>query len=361
MIRTKINGIRISGVAAAVSNNWTPITTFENEEDQKVIKKFTKKTGVEGRYDAGIKQTTSDFCCVAARELLTSKKVDPKDIGIIVFVTQTPDYYLPATACLLQERLKVNKDCIAFDVNLGCSGYTYGLNIVTSLMKTSNIDKALLLAGDTSAKEKSRLRRVKTSHSASMLFGDSGTATLLCRDDNANDIEMVSRTDGSGYKAIISPYGQWRNPDAPDHLKCSQMDDIEVFNFAVSEVPSIIKDTMEINKKTPDEYDCLVLHQANLFILKQIAKRSGFDMDKTLISLDKFGNTSSASVPISLVKEYGERENGKDIHALMCGFGVGLSWSTVDAYINEKDILPLIHTDEYFEDGYSEAVEEYFK
>lgn len=361
MIKSRIDGIRIAGVAAAVSNKWTPITTFESEEDPKVIKKFIKKTGVEGRYDAGLKQTTSDFCCVAARELLTAKGIDPEDIGIVVFVTQTPDYGIPATACLIQDRLKISKDCIAFDVNLGCSGFSYGLNIVSSLMKVSNVDKALLLAGDTSAKEKSQLRRVKTTHSASMLFGDSGTATLLVKDSDAKSIEMVSKTDGSGFKAIIAPYGQWRNPDAPDHLKCTQMDDIEVFNFAVTEVPEILKETMEINQYTSNDYDCLVLHQANLFIIKQIAKRSRFDMDKTLISLDKFGNTSSSSIPISLVKEYGDKKDGRDIHALMCGFGVGLSWSTVDAYISENDILPIIHTDEYFEDGYSKVVEEYFK
>ena len=110
---------------------------------------------------------------------------------------------------------------------------------------------------------------------------------------------------------------------------------------------------MKLTNNTPDNYDCLVLHQANLFIMKNVAKRTGFGMDKTLISINKFGNTSSSSLPITLVNEYGDSDEEKEIHSLMCGFGVGLSWSTVDCYINTKDILPLVHTDEYFVDGYT--------
>lgn len=353
MVSTKIEEIKISAIAAAVSNTWTALTDVAEKEDPAVIAKFSKKTGVKGRYDANLNQTTSDFCFAAAKAVLSKKKIDPKEIGVLVFVTQTADYGIPATACVLQERLGISKDCIAFDVNLGCSGFSYGLNIAASMLKTSSADKALLLCGDTSAKERNWKKKVKTSHSASMLFGDSGTATLLEKNENAPLIHMISRSDGAGFKAIISPYGQWRNPEAPnEESKGTKMDDIAVFNFATSEVPELLKKQMEMADATVDSYDCLALHQANLFILKQIAKRSGFSMDKTLVSIDEFGNTSSASIPISLVKEYGRVNSGKDIRALMCGFGVGLSWSTVDAYINIDDILPLVHTDESFDDGY---------
>lgn len=347
-----INNIRILGLSAAVSNNWTSLLDV-SDEDPNVIRKFTKKTGVEGRYNAGVKQTTSDFCYVAAKKLLEKKKIDICEIGVLVFVTQTADYTLPATACLLQDRLGLSQDCIAFDVNLGCSGFTCGLNIAASLLHNSSKKMALLLAGDTSAKEKNMNYTSKTAHSATMLFGDSGTALLLSKDKDAEPINMISKTNGSGYKAIITPYGGWRNPEAPVGKSYGAiMDDVEVFNFAVSEAPALIKNSMEMSNMSSEDYDCLVLHQANLFIMKQIAKRSGFSLDKTLVSLDKFGNTSSSSIPITLVKEYGNSNGNKDLHTLMCGFGVGLSWSTVDCYINESDILPLIHTDEYFEDGY---------
>ena len=351
MVISEFNNIKIAAIAAAVSNNWTALTEI-SDEDPSVIKKFTKKTGVEGRYNAGLKQTTSDFCYAAAKKIIEEKNNETEKIGILVFVTQTADYGIPATACVLQERLGLSKDCIAFDVNLGCSGFTYGMNIVASLLKNSNVEMALLLCGDTSAKEKKSSVKVKTTHSASMLFGDSGTATLIVKENKSKGIKMLSKTDGKGFKAIIAPYGQWRHPEAPEEKKCSCMDDVAVFNFTISEVPKLIKETMQLQNYLPKDYDCLVLHQANLFIMKQVAKRTGFAMDKTLVSLDKFGNTSSSSVPISMVNKYGSDEDNKEVHALMCGFGVGLSWSTVDCFINAKDILPLVHTDDFFEDGY---------
>ena len=351
MVISEFNNIKIAAMVAAVSNNWTALPEI-SDEDPDVIKKFTKKTGVEGRYNAGVKQTTSDFCYAAAKKIIEEKNIDVKKIGILVFVTQTADYGIPATACVLQDRLSLPKDCIAFDVNLGCSGFTYGMNIVASLLQNSNTEMALLLCGDTSAKEKKSSVKVKTTHSASMLFGDSGTATLIVKEKESKPIKMISKTDGNGFKAIIAPYGQWRHPEAPEEKKCSYMDDVAVFNFTISEVPDLIKGTMQLQNYTPDDYDCLVLHQANLFIMKQVAKRTEFSMDKTLISLDKFGNTSSSSVPISMVNKYGNDEKNKVIHTLMCGFGVGLSWSTIDCFVNTKDILPLVHTDEYFDDGY---------
>lgn len=351
----QINGICISGIAAAVSSHWMPLTELaQTEEETKLIRKFIRKTGVKGRYNAGVHQTTADFCYAAACRLLEEKHVDPEEIGVLVFVSQTADYSLPATACVLQKRLGLGKNCIAFDVNLGCSGFTCGLNIATSLLQCSDSRKALLLAGDTSAKEKRPDQVTKTSHSASMLFGDSGTAALLEKSEEAEPIYMKSRTDGGRFKAIIRPYEGWRNPISPKvELKSTAMDDLEVFNFACDEVPVLLQETMDISGASVEDYDCLVLHQANLLILKQIAKHTGFPLDKTLVSLDVFGNTSSASIPISLVKEYGEMTEKKRLHTLMCGFGVGLSWSTVDCFLNQEDILPLIHTDEYFLDGYT--------
>lgn len=356
MIVANFNNIKISALSAAVSNYWTS-NIYNNEDDISVIKKFIKKTGVEGRYNAGDQQTSSDFCYAAAQEILKKKQIDKNDIGVLVFVTQSPDYRIPATACVLHKRLDLNKNCIAFDVNLGCSGFVYGLNIVSSLLNNSNCKMGLLLCGDTSAKEKSKKHKTKTSHSASMLFGDSGTAVLLEK-VTSKPINIVLKTDGNSFRSIIDVFGYYRHPDPSiNSIVGPQMDDIAVFNFAVSEVPQLLKNVMDLNSRTPEDYDCLALHQANLFILKQIAKRTGFSMDKTLISLDKFGNTSSSSIPISLVKEYGDSLLNKEIHVLMCGFGVGLSWGAVDCYLNTQDILPLIHTDEFFEDGYTSTEE----
>lgn len=349
MVIGQYKNIKISSVAAAVSNTWTSLDSMKTEENAAMIDKFKKSTGVLGRYDAGLYQITSDFCYAAAKEIVETKAIEREDIGVLVYITQTSDYAIPATACVLAHRLGLSKECMAFDVNLGCSGYVYGLNIVAAIMNSSNVTKALLLVGDTSAKEKFHKKKVKTSHSATMLFGDSGTATLLEKVTDGTEMTGAFRTDGAGYKAIISPYGAWRHPDAsgvPTH-----MNDVDVFNFTIREVPELVKEYLEYTNTTADDYDCFVPHQANAYILKNLAKRIGFSYEKFLVSIDEFANTSSASIPVSLVKEYGKGGSGI-IKPLMCGFGVGLSWGIVSTTIDAADILPLIHTDEYFDDGY---------
>lgn len=346
-----LKDIRVVGMAAAVSNTWDSVRGI-TDEDEAIINKFIKKTGVEGRYSASPRQCTSDFCYAAAQKILTEKAINPEEIGVLVFVTQSADYFIPATACVLQDRLGLSKSCLAFDVNLGCSGFTYGMTILGSLLMTTQSKYGLLLAGDTSARELSQKERVKVGHSAELLFGDSGTATLIEKVP-AQSILASSHTDGSGYKAIISPYKRFRNPDRPEtEVPGTRMDEIAVFNFATSEATAQINDFMRQTHTTPEDYDCLVLHQANLMIMKRIGKKTGFPPEKLLVSLDKFANTSSSSIPITLVNQYGDTQDDRVIHALCCGFGVGLSWSTIALPIHVRDIFPLVHTDDYFVDGY---------
>lgn len=343
---SEIQGVKIAGIAAAVSNTHTLIDSFAGEIDPMTIKKFKIMTGVYGRYDAGPKQCTSDFCFAAAKELLKIKKVVPEEIGAVVFVTQTPDYQEPATACLLHHRLGLGKNCIAFDVNLGCSGYVYGLSILGSIMASSNIKKALLLAGDTNAKTKYDWLE-ETENSFKLLFGDSGTATLLEKDAGSYGMVFLLRTDGSGYQAIINPIYSWRHP------RCTKkkMKDVEVFNFTISDVPELIKEYFEHTGTNAETFDCFVPHQANMFILKQLVKQTGIPMDKVLKSLDEFGNTSSSSIPLTLAKHYGESDISQEINALACGFGIGLSWGVCSMRIDVNDILPIVHTDDYYDDG----------
>jgi len=349
---TELKNIKVCGMAAAVSPKWDSLLEI-SDEDEAIIRKFIKKTSVEGRYSASPRQTTSDFCYAAAEKLLAEKNIDKNEVGCLVFVTQTSDYRIPATACVLQMRLGLSKNCIAFDVNLGCSGFVYGLNILSSLMSASEAKYGLLLAGDTSAREFNSKMQQKTGHSGQLLFGDSGTATLVEKVEG-NALDFSCHSDGTGFKAIVAPYGGWRNPESKDgRTHYSEMDDIGVFNFATDEVPAQLNEYMARHNTTSEDYDCLVLHQANKMIMKQIAKKTGFDQEKMLISMNKFGNTSSASIPITLVNEYGESTEDQEISALCCGFGVGLSWATVGLKLSKKDILPLVHTDEYFKDGYN--------
>ena len=350
-----IKGIKICGIASAVPNKWLSLDEqFGNrsEEDANMVKKFTKSTGVEGRYLVSEKQTTSDLCFAAANKLLNEKGVDRNKIGVLVFISQTEDYRSPATAMVLHYKLGLSNNCLAFDVNLGCSGFTHGLEIVSSILLNSDLEYALLLCGDTSARYRNPYTETRESKIDKMLFGDCGTATLLKKDKDAKDISIMMHTDGSKYNVIIVPYEWYRHPNV-NSSKEVFMDGLEVYNFSTIEAPKVIMQMMKKNSTTINDYDCLVLHQANKLIIDRIGKAVGFDDNKNLKSIEKYGNTSSASIPTTLVYSYGNDDSGV-IRCMLCGFGVGLSWSAVDCFIDKKDIIPQIFTDEYHDDGYND-------
>ena len=347
-----IKGIRIDAVATGVPNRWISLEEQFGHEgssfDEKTIRKFVKNTGVEGRYISVEKQTNSDLCYAAAEKILKEKNIDRNKIGVVIYVTQTPDYRQPATALVLQARLNIGINCIAFDVNLGCSGYVYGLNVISSLMLQSKAEYGLLMCGETGSRDNTPSSK-SAEDNEDIMFGDAGSATLLVKDDNASDMYFMSRSDGSRFKALIHPWGYFRNP--VKLRDAAYMDGIAVFEFSTEEAPQLICDLMSELNTTSDDYDYLVLHQANKLIMKQIAKKTGFPEEKSLKSIDVFGNTSSASIPTALVRNLADSSNGKK-RFLLSGYGIGLSWSAVDCYIDEKDIFGLVQTDEYFEDGY---------
>ena len=192
-----LKNIAIRGVSCAVPNHKVENTEYYDKFGKEAVDNVIKMTGVQSSYRTPEEQTASDLCYVAAKNLIEAKKIRLEEIGALVFVSQTPDYRLPATACVLHKRLGLDKNCMAFDVNLGCSGWVYGLNVVGSLLSTSNIDKAILLFGDTSIKTASPEDR-----GAVMLFGEAGSATLLVKEENQT-IRGELLTDGEGFKAII--------------------------------------------------------------------------------------------------------------------------------------------------------------
>lgn len=348
-----IKKVKISGIASAVPNRWVALKDqfgTDSDENNKAIVKFSKSTGVEGRYLSYERQTTSDLCFTAAKKILEEKAIDKNKIGLLVFISQTADYRSPATAMVLHYRLGLSQKCLSFDVNLGCSGFTCGLEIVSSILLQSEFEYALLLCGDTSARERHPKKDTVEKKFDKRLFGDCGTATLIMKDDSSNDISIMSATDSSGFKTIIVPYDWYRNPNSNDKSDVI-MDGVEVFNFSTSKAPEMILEMMKKNNTTPNDYDCLVLHQANKLIIDRVGKSAGFNDEKNLKSIEKYGNTSSASIPTTLVYNYGNDNDGL-IRCMLCGFGVGLSWCAVDCYIDKKDILPQIFTDDYFEDGF---------
>lgn len=347
-----IKNIKIDAVAVGVPDRWLSLEDqFGNPEsgiEFKTLRRFVKNTGVEGRFVSTEKQTNSDWCYAAAEEIIRNKQINRNKIGVLVYVTQTADYREPATAMVLQHRLNIDTDCIVFDINLGCSGFVYGLNVVGSLMMQCDAEYGLLMCGETGGREKIPEEKPNPD-TEKILFGDAGSATLLKKDANAENMYFLSKSDGSGFRTLIDPWGFYRNPVKKKNV--NNMDGVSVFNFSTNEAPELINELMRKQNTTPDDYDYLVLHQANKLIMSQIEKKTGFSPEKSLKSIGVFANTSSASIPTALVNNLAGSQKGK-AHFLLSGFGIGLSWSALDCYLEEKDILPLLKTNEYFEDGF---------
>jgi 3-oxoacyl-[acyl-carrier-protein] synthase-3 len=338
MAHLEISGIKISGISACVpkksiSNRDYPYLTPEE------LDKFIKSTGIENRRVADVGTCTSDLCFHAANQLLDRLNCDRSEIEILVFVTQTPDYVLPATSTILQDRLGLSEECIAYDISLGCSGYVYGISSLLSIMSAGNLKKGLLLVGDTITQ-----RTNKQDKSTELLFGDAGTATLF---ENTGDLSEKMTfhlaSDGSGYQAICIPDGGSRNlynekslieNEVEQGIKRRNidlyLDGMDVFSFGIDKAPSTVRKLLEKTGKTVDEIDYFVFHQANKFMNEKIRKKLNIGEEKYLYSLKDFGNTSCATIPLTIVHQIREQiENGK-VDMVVCGFGVGLSWGSIN-------------------------------
>ena len=337
----EIKDIKIKAIACNV-----PPQMVDNLEmpgyDQEKLDKIVKATGVRYRYlPQASTECTSDLCFAAATRIIDELSIDKSDIGVVILVSQSTDYILPATSCVLQNRLGLGTDTLAFDVNLGCSGYVYGLYITGAILAGSGKKYALLLAGDTSSEHISR-----TDQSAMFLFGDAGSATLLEHTADAPKLDFSFGTDGAGAQSLIIQAGASRNPITAEGLIPKEgsdgniradnqlyMDGMEIFNFAISTVVDRLREFMS----PADSYDAVVFHQANFFMLDSMRKMLKIPKDKFLYSLGEYGNTSSASIPMTICKH----NAGNELSAryLLTGFGVGLSWGMANISFDGTRIL----------------------
>ncbi|MCD9577184.1 ketoacyl-ACP synthase III [Flavobacterium soyae] len=344
-----INDIIIKGISCCVPKNKErniDLDILTKEE----IQKFIDVTGVEERRIAAKEICTSDLCCESAEKLIKDLNWQKDEIEILVFVSQTGDYILPISAAILQDRLGLSTNCIAFDVPLGCSGYVYGMSIIAGMMKAAGLKKGLLLAGDTiskivSDKDKSTLP----------LFGDAGSATAFELSENNGNWLFDLGTDGSGYKTIIVPDGGSRNRINADSLEIKiieegisrnscdlVLDGMDVFGFGISQGPKTVNKLLEKYAIDKEKIDYFIFHQANLMMNKMIAKKLKLPVEKVPYSLQHFGNTSSATIPLTIVTELKDKIENKSSNLLMCGFGVGLSWGTVFVEDCKIEVLELI-------------------
>ena len=357
----KFNNIRIAGLACAVPKNIVRTESFKGLFGEEEVDKFILMTGVTETRRTSEHQTASDLGFTAANALLNNKNIERNEIGALVFGTSSPDYRRPASAFVIQKRLGLSTETAVLDISLGCSSMLYGLQVVASMMNCSDIKKALLIVGDTAAKTTNPEDRASI-----MLVGEASVAILLEKADGCEPITSLLRSDGTGYRYLIVPGGGYRNLNASHEvLVCADgnkrslhnsfMQGTSVFTFTISDIPRAIKDFWSLTNTDVDDYDCYAFHQANLYILKQIAKKLKIPLEKMPLSLGKYGNTSGASQVITLCDAYGKAK-GEKIKTLLCGFGVGLSWGVSSVVINTSDILPIIEDDSVFEEGVINSV-----
>lgn len=289
-------------------------------------------TGIRSRRVAPPRMCASDLCADAADRLIGSLGWSRDSIQALVFVSQSQDYVLPATACLLQQRLGLPTDCACLDVSLGCSGYVYGLAATYGLVE-AGIGRALLLVGDTSSRRVSEEDR-----SVCFLFGDSGSATAIERSPCPST--FVLGTDGRGADHLIIPAGQCRHPITPATFERTTgpdgnrrgphelfMDGPEVMAFTMREVPPLFTRLLERSAMRREDLDLLLLHQANRFVTERLAQRIEVPLDRVPSSVGRFGNTSCASIPVTMAECCGESLAASSRQVALLGFGVGWSWA----------------------------------
>lgn len=308
-IRTQ--NVKIAGVSGAIPKNQELNRDLPNLS-QESIDLLIQTTGINSRRIAPKSLSTSNMCFLSAQKLIEELNWDRSDIEILILVTQTPDQPIPGSSMLLQERLGLPKSCMAMDLNQGCAGYVYGLSTIMSLMSASKLKKGLLLVGDTITHLLDA-----TDQSTVPIFSDAGTATALEFDVNAHDALFNLQTDGKGFEAIQQKKGE-----------CMRMNGHDVFHFGLKEVVPNIKATLEESKMEIDQIDHFVFHQANKLLNESIRKKLNIDSEKVPYTLNEFGNTSCATIPITLVKSLGKELQSNSKTCLLSGFGVGLSWGS---------------------------------
>lgn len=332
-----IPNVAISGISACVPRRIDENDNYPLSEKEKI--NLISSIGVERKRIANDVTCSSDLCFKAAETLIGELHWDKSEIDCLIFVSQTPDYILPATACILQHRLELSTECLAQDVSLGCSGWIYGMSTISSLILAGggSLRKALLLVGDTISKVSS-----PEDKSTRPLFGDAGTATALEYIAGSEGFKFYLATDGESANAIIVKDGGYRNAISPASSVVKQFEDgirrndmqlyldgMAVFSFAISKGPQSVNKLLEYFNIEKDSIDYFIFHQANQFLNEKIRKKLKLEPAKVPYSLKNFGNTSGAAIPLTMVSELRTVLKSRKLNHLGCAFGVGFSWGCI--------------------------------
>lgn len=350
----KFKGIGITAMAGAVPKKVIKNLEYTDFFPEDQVKEVVEKVGIYERRFADKQTCSSDLCFAAAQKLFYDNDIDRDEIDLLVFISQTADYRMPATSITLQHRLGLKQSCIAFDVNLGCSAFIYGLSVVYSMMLTGNIRKALILDGET----RSKVYGPRDRRSA-FIFGDGGVAALVERDEKFGETTLSLNSDGSRADLIMIKAGGYRHMSTPETLKERVVDEYgnmrsdeqgymkggDVFNFVIREIPRDIKKTIAEAGVTVGDIDYFCFHQANNFINSYIAKKMKLDLERIPHTIEKYGNTSSVSVPLTIVSELKGKLDGRK-RLMMSAFGVGMTWATGIVPFVDTKISDIVEVEE---------------
>lgn len=346
MAKITFQGVGIKALSACVPSDIVSNKGLGYLIPEEEISKVIDNIGIVERRIAPDDVTASDLCYSAAQRLMQDNGIAPDSIDVLIFMSQTGDYRIPATSCIMQHRLGLPKSTMCFDISLGCSGYLFALSTAFAYASMEGINRVLLLDGETFSKIVNRRDKVDWP-----LYGDAGTATLIEKGDYGSST-FILNTDGSGEDAIKIHAGM-RNPVTADSCVEREqedgnvrndlevfMDGMDVFNFAISKVPKCVKQLLSETDHTIDDVDYLVFHQANRFMMDFFVKKLKIAPDRVPYCIGKYGNTSSTSIPLTVASELNGRLDG-DHTVVMSGFGAGLSWGAALLQMRDCKVSPV--------------------
>ncbi len=334
MAIARLKNSKIAGICCALPDHRLSIYDIGTQYfERSDIEKVVKSVGLEYIYKAKPNQTTSDLALDACNNLIDGIGWDRNVIDGLILVTQTPDYILPSTANILQDKLKLPKGCVPLQVDLGCSGYVYGLWLASELISNNTCRKVIVIAGDTMSKTTSNKDK------SVMMISDCVSATAVEHVEGCDESIYSLYSDGSGAENLIIKDGGFRNPvsensyvlieDEDGNCRTNMnlfMDGMAIFLFAIGEVSETLNKFISDFNINIDDVDGILFHQANRYLISMLAKNANIPLNKVPINIEKFGNTSGASIPLLICDTLRNDLKKKDLNVVMAGFGVGLSW-----------------------------------
>lgn len=310
---------KIKAISYITPDNFLSNDDLVKEFPEWSVEKVAQKVGISKRNISNENEYSSDLAIKAAEKLFKEHSIDRNTIDLVILCTQSPDYLLPTTACIIQDKLGLPTSCGAFDFNLGCSGYVYGLSIAKGFIYSSVAENILLLTSETYTKYLD-----KNDKSNRTIFGDAASATLISKEGYAEIKDFVLGSDGSGAENLIVKNSGSRQVKGESNKLF--MNGAEIFNFTLKAVPSLVDKVLLKNNLNKESIDLFILHQANKYMLNHLRKKMKIEEDNFYNFMEEVGNTVSSTIPIAIYNAIKDEKIIDNCNLLIAGFGVGYSW-----------------------------------